>query len=319
MTLHRSPIAALLVVGISLPCSARADEDPRKAQAEPVFAEGLKLHDAGREADALAKFEKAYAIYPSPNALFQIARSEHVLGRNVDAVRHYREASRSPLLHPKNVELARGFVAELEAKLARVTLSGPAGANCTLAGVALTLPEPEPLDVEPGDVSVRCAVRGASYEGHGLAQKGQVARIEVTASQSPSASTAIEPPPAIGDRGFWTTRRTVTGVVGGTLVAVSAAVGGVFLGSREGHVGDGKDVLARTPQPCAEASSGPCRAYDEARDGASRAELGAALSFGAAAALGAATAVLVLWPESRKEARVRVLPTGRELLVIGTF
>ena len=48
--------------------------DPRKAQAEAVFSDGLKEHDAQHEDPALAKFEEAYNIYPSPNVLFNIGR-----------------------------------------------------------------------------------------------------------------------------------------------------------------------------------------------------------------------------------------------------
>jgi hypothetical protein len=308
----------LLLLGLLLMCSAaRADDDPRRKQAEPAFLEGLALHDAGREAEALGKFQKAYEIYPSPNALFQIARSEQLLGLPLDALRHYREALQSRLLHPKNLELGKGFVAELEGRLARVVIVGPAATKCRVAGADITLPLAEALDVEPGEIVASCTSGDGKQDGRATAVRGQLVRIEL---RSPTRSEALasEPPPLAPTRGFWTTRHTV-GVALGGIAVVAAGVGGVFVGSREGHVADGKDVLAATAQPCAQPGAPSCAAYDDARSGVKSAETGAVVSFGAAAALGVTALVLILWPEQQREARMRVLPLGRDLSLTGTF
>ena len=117
---------ALLCGALVLPSGpARAQEDPRKPQAETIFAEGIKLHDAGRNAEALEKYRRAYDVYPSANILFGIARLEQLLGRSLDSLRHYREALESPLLHPKNRELGKEYVAELEKQLGRFDVKAP--------------------------------------------------------------------------------------------------------------------------------------------------------------------------------------------------
>ena len=74
-------VALLASASVFVAAPASAQDDPRKAQAEALFQEGLKLHDKDREADALEKFQKAYAIYPSPNTLVSVAREEQLVGR----------------------------------------------------------------------------------------------------------------------------------------------------------------------------------------------------------------------------------------------
>ena len=90
--MRRLVLVVLSATLVSLPGVAFAQEDPRKAQAESAFAEGLKLHDANRDADALVKYRQAYSTYPTPNILFAIARMEQVLGQSVAAITHFREA-----------------------------------------------------------------------------------------------------------------------------------------------------------------------------------------------------------------------------------
>ena len=116
-------LGACLLLSTSV---ARAQDDPRKAQAEAVFAEGLKEHDAQHEEAALGKFEEAYKIYPSPNVLFNIGREEHLLGRWLEAIRNYRAALANELLNPNNVALAKTYIRELQTKLGRVEVTAPA-------------------------------------------------------------------------------------------------------------------------------------------------------------------------------------------------
>ena len=52
----------------------------------------MKLGEKGQSAESLEKFKKAYALYPSPNTLCNVARQEQLLGRKLQALRDYREA-----------------------------------------------------------------------------------------------------------------------------------------------------------------------------------------------------------------------------------
>lgn len=114
--------------------SAMAQEDPRKAQSTPIFEEGLKLADRGKNAEALAKFRESYAVYPSPNTLFNIGRTEHLLGKTVEALRDYREAVKNPILNPQMVERGKKYIAELEKVVGRVEVTGPGGQQVSVNG-----------------------------------------------------------------------------------------------------------------------------------------------------------------------------------------
>ena len=68
--------ALVLSMSLTVAGSAAAQEDPRKVQAAPFFEEGRKLAEKGQNAESLEKFKRAYAIYPGPNTLFNVARQE---------------------------------------------------------------------------------------------------------------------------------------------------------------------------------------------------------------------------------------------------
>lgn len=308
---------------LALPTLAAAQEDPRKAQAEAVFMEGVKLHDAGKDVEALAKYQKAYDIFPTVNILFGIARLEQVLGRSLDAIRHLREAMRSPLLHPANRELGKKYLVDLEGKLGRVDIKGPKGLSCTVGGHEYVLPLAEPIDVVPDTIEVVGKLGDVRYDGRATAPLGRVTDIAMKAAASPLAVPSPHPeipvePPAEPAASFWTTRHAV-GVTLGGLAVVAAGIGTGFLVARGGHVSDGKDVVAATPQPCARPSDASCNAYDDARSGFQSAGTGAAISFIASGVLLGAGAAFFFWPDAKRETSVRVVPADRGVSLVGTF
>jgi hypothetical protein len=313
----------------TLVAPARAQDNPRKAQAEPAFQEAVKLHEQKRPLEALEKFQKAYAIYPSPNTLVNIAREEQVLGRNLEALRHYREALKMPLLNPQSASVAKQYVSELEPMLGRVELRGPKGLAVTIEGHGYALPVTEPLDVEPGTVVAEGKLGDTRYQGRTVAVAGRSVALEMTAlppgsaatDHSSSGSAVFTPPPPVdGERSFWTTRRTI-GVTLGALAVVGAGAGVGFLVAREGHVSDEKDIASTSPLVCADVQSPACGDFKDAGAAKDATETGAVVSFVAAGALGIGAAALLLWPDrsSSTAARARVLPTGRGLSVVGTF
>lgn len=313
---------------------AHAQDDPRKAQAEPTFQEGVKLHEQKHPAEALEKFQKAYAIYPSPNTLVNIGREEQLLGRNLAALRHLREALRMPLLNPKSAAVAKQYVSELEAVLGRVEVKGPAGMTVTFDGQAHTLPLTDPLDFEPGTVHLDGKYGDTRYHGRTVAVAGKTVSLEMvpeppepaTASAPSSnaangtASTFTPPPPLAGETSFWTTRHTI-GVTFGALAVVSAGVGTGFLVAREGHVSDATSIASANPRACADVQSPACQSFKDANSAKSATETAAIVSFVAAGALGVGAAALLLWPETSSSVgvRARVVPTGRGVSVVGSF
>jgi hypothetical protein len=62
--------------------------------ADAAIARGVELRKAGNDLEALAEFEHAYEISPSPRACAQIGLAELALGRWVDAEAHLTKAMR---------------------------------------------------------------------------------------------------------------------------------------------------------------------------------------------------------------------------------
>ena len=291
--------AVLLGTGV-----ASADDDPRKVRAEAVFQEGVKLQSQGKSNEALAKLRQAYEIYPSPNTLGGIARVEQAMGKQVDAIWHYREAVRNPLMHPENAEYAKRAIAQLEKQLARVDVRGPSGLVVTIDAHDYTLPLVEPLDVEPNTISAKGTLAGASYEGRATAVAGSVTTLTMTVAGGgpvaapPTTSASIpftEPPPVAPDRPFWTTGR-----VAGTVMFGVGIVGlgvGIGLGASSSSAADRGDALARDlgATGCSGASPpAACRELTDARSAQDRDATGSTVALVAGGVLAAAGAVLFI-------------------------
>jgi len=292
-------------------------DDPRKAQANAVFDEGIQLHNKNLEAEALAKYEQSYAIYPSPNTLYNMAFQEKLLGNHLQAIRHFREALRNPLIAPRAAELGKKFISELEPSFARIEVSGPNRLVVSLGGEQVTLPLPEPLDVEPGKISAAGVMDGRRYEGSATVAAGQVATIELRA---PEAQRRERRETAERKEGNYWTSQHITGVALGGAAVVAAGLGLGFLAARENHVSDAKSI-ASDPTACGVQTSVACQKYLDAKDGKRNATTGEVISFVAAGAL-AVGAVVLLVPWQKKEgARVsaRLLPTGQGVLLDGAF
>lgn len=306
--------------------SAVGQEDPRKGQSTPIFEEGLKLADRGKNAEALAKFRESYAVYPSPNTLFNIGRTEHLLGKPVEALRDYREAVKNPILNPQMVERGKKYIAELEKVVGRVEVTGPGGQFVVVNGVEYILPLKAPLDVEAG----RVVVKGEGIERTADVGAGELVKVDVspeTSESAPASSSKAQgtpaplvEPPREREEGFWTTRHTL-GVVSAGLAVAGAALGTGLLLAREGHVSDAEDAVRANPGLCTVPSSAACTSYEDSKSSANAAGTGALISYIAAGAFGVG-AVVLLWPSGESKSttgQVRVTPFGTGLSFSGSF
>ena len=229
--------------------AAIAQDDPRKAQAEAVFTEGLKEHDAQHEEAALAKFQEAYKIYPSPNVLFNIGREEHLLGRWLEAIRNYRAALANELLNPNNVALAKTYIRELQTKLGRVEVTAPADAQVMVDGTAQT--GASPYDVAPGDHKITVVAKnGKKAEKSCRLEAGDALGMDVTGELGGDLAPQIENPPS-GE----TERAVIFPPPTGAIIAGGLGVVGLGLGVAFGLDATGKHssaVSAEASHPCAQ-------------------------------------------------------------------
>jgi hypothetical protein len=119
----------------SLPSSAQTE--PARVEALKRYNEGIALHDSGSEQEAYLKFAQAYAVLKTPPILFNLARTEQLTLRLVDASAHFREYIGLPeqALTPKQTrDKARAFLVELRAQLGHLALTAPVGAAITIDG-----------------------------------------------------------------------------------------------------------------------------------------------------------------------------------------
>lgn len=280
--------------------AASAEDDPRKVRAEAFFNEGVKLHTAGKNEEALAKLREAYEIFPSPNTLSGIARVEQALGRKIDALKHYREALANPLLHPQNAEYAKKAVSELEAETAHVDIKGPPGLVVQVDGKEVTLPLAQPLDTEPKTISVTGKAGDKEYVGSASCPAGKLTVIELRLVQNDVAGDTTPPPEEPSSS--WTTGKTLGLVLWGGAV-LAAGAGTYFTIAANRAASDIDDVRARTANPdgaCVGISSPDCSTRQEAADDrVMNSNLALGSFVGAGALLVGGALAFFAWPKSK--------------------
>lgn len=314
--------ALALVVSLTVASTAYA-EDPREQQAEPIYREGVRLHDKGQETEALAKFRQSYAVYPSPVALNAIARSELLLGHDLEAMRHFRQVLANPLTHPQTAQKARESVEQLEARLGRVKVQAPEGTVFLVDGERYVAPVAFAIDVKPGELRVEGTYGEARYEGSATAARGTTVALDLR--RVISAPTAVEPPPEQdGTQPFWTTGHAVgLGVAGAGVLALGAGVAFALSARSDEQKIDALQSVTANGSACAAGSTVPqcidLRSKEDAKDTHGAMARGFLVGGGLAVVTGAV--LFVVWPKSSaaRPARAMVVPmaaphaTGLEL------
>jgi len=81
----------LLLAAPAAPAPAPAADAANVAKAKELFQAGQKLYKAGKYAEAIARFEEAYAARPHPVIFFNIGKCWEQLSENAKALRAYRD------------------------------------------------------------------------------------------------------------------------------------------------------------------------------------------------------------------------------------
>jgi hypothetical protein len=130
------PTLLIALLALAVPAVALADDASR---AKELFAAGQKLYKADRYAEAIVKFEAAYAAKPHPVIYFNIARCYEQLGDAPKAIKAYKDYLRlSP--EAKDRAAVNESVAALERKvtekaIVRLTvMTDPPGARVDIDG-----------------------------------------------------------------------------------------------------------------------------------------------------------------------------------------
>jgi len=118
--------AVLILLAIS--GSARAGTGDPRAQAKADLVKGMSLLDQGEYAEALSKFEAAYALVPSPKISFNMGLALQGLARNVQALESFERFLSGATDAPRDKrDQAERYVRDLREKVASITVSTDVG------------------------------------------------------------------------------------------------------------------------------------------------------------------------------------------------
>ena len=178
----------IVLLAILAQHSSPTSDPQAKAQAQRLLTEGSGLYDKGDYADALEKFNAAYAAYPSPKLMFNIGQANRDLGRPVEALRAYERFLAGALdASPETTADARKSLAELRGKLGRIRIDcATTDAELSVDGSSVGLaPLPDPIWATPGRHQVT-----ASHQRVALA----IENVYVTAGSLHTVTLDLRPP-----------------------------------------------------------------------------------------------------------------------------
>ena len=240
---------SLILLAILAQTSPLTADPQAKAQAQALLGQGTKLYEQGDVADALEKFQAAYAAYPSPKLMFNIGQCNRDLSRPVEAVVAFEKflAGAADASHEMAAD-ARKAVAQLQKKLGRIQIDcETAGAEVSVDGrnVGLT-PLPEPIWATPGrhQVTAKHASAAPGIEDVDVAaglvstMTMRLRSLEVpVAAAAPKVAPGFDvqaaPPPGGASEGWWLGRKWTWVAAGSTvLLAAGAITAGVLMQSK---------------------------------------------------------------------------------------
>jgi hypothetical protein len=145
------------------PPSPPAVQEDELARAKVHFQQGVALYNDGNFGAALAEFDEAYRLHPTPGVLYNIGLTQKSLFRYSEAIdsleRYLRDSTG---LAPERRAEVQQLVNEMKALLADVTVEvTPPGANITVDGrTAGQAPLAKPLGLAAGSHTIEASADG---------------------------------------------------------------------------------------------------------------------------------------------------------------
>jgi tetratricopeptide (TPR) repeat protein len=225
-------LACAVALG-SVPAAAQDDGDADMQEARSLFVAGVAAVDAGRWADAIRSFSRAYELSGRPIALYNVAFALRALGRHVEARDAFERLLRlhGPDLDDTRRRESEGFLREERARVATLQLVGLShdlryGVRLDGDGVEDDGDRPLSLEVDPGDHALVVGADGfEDFLWEGDVGDGQRLEVRVTLEAIPVVSGGgggdEDDGGILSSPVFW--------IVAGVLVAGGAAVAGYVL------------------------------------------------------------------------------------------
>ncbi len=296
--------------------------------AEALFTEGRRLLDEGKYDEACAKFAESQRLDPGTGTLLNLANCYEQAGRFATAWATWKEAASAArdAGQTDREQLARGKAAELEGKLARLTIDVPEEAR--VPGLVIRRDGEElpsaiwgtPLPVDAGTREIE-----ASAEGYiafstevsvtdGAAQNVAIPRLEVDPNYEKEPGPTPAPTPADQGKNPGQTQRIVGYVVGG-LGIVGIGLGTYFGIDAINQYNDAKD----SGQCNSDATSCTRTGYDDIESArASGTASSVAIGVGAAALVGGFVLVITA-PKTSTQVALSPRYDGGGVVLRGKF
>lgn len=311
-------IASLLVAG-------RIGATPAREAQDLVVDDAVSKMKAGDLEAARHKLQMALMVEVTPRRLYHLALVEREMGHRATALRVARRFEAHPDVDPRRrAAFEKGFMEELIASTARVTVEAPRGGVVEVDDYAGEAPLPIAIDVEPGERIIRLKVDGREVDARGLSLKAGDS-VHVVLHPRDARAEAAAPAPSSDPSTARERARTAdsyrpvagyvvpSAMLGAAAVALGFGVG-YAVASNRAH----DEAEALGPGTCVDPSSPQCaaqRARVARVNTLGDTSVGLYVASGALAA-GAIVSFLV-WPSSRRDLRITASPTG--LGVSGRF
>ena len=307
--------ARTLVAGLALliPSAAMAQEPPvvdSAAEARQQYTQGTQAFQAKRYEEAALHFEAAASFRTNAVALYTAALAWDLATRPERAADAYGRALAVGGLEPKQGNLAKDRVAQLEKTLGTVVVTAPEGWRVQLDTFTEVL-APARLHGATGVRSLSIRAPGKPIERRDVnLEASKISNLEL--KEEPKVVPKVDPepvkpppivvPPPPRQETYWITRRVIgVGVAG---VGLAALGSGIILGLQANSAKDAYDV-------------GPTR---ESFDHASSLQTWTNVSLVAGGVLIAGGIALVVIPDKDEgQGRMRASLTPGGAVVSGTF
>lgn len=315
----KNTTAALFAAATVLVAPMAHADTPAETEAKARFEEGNKAWGAGKHEEARLKYVQAYAVLKFPGVLFNLARAEMTVGRDVEAYKLFRDFLKMPQTDLDRSMLARKYYGELAKKVSLVTVSAttPKGTKVIIDGVdSGETPLAEPIVVAAGTHDIVLRYADKEKKSPVSCPLSQTVTVELEVKDDKGPGPITPPPGEKGTNPSW----VPTLVLGGVGVA-GLVVGGV-MGALSSSQNDELKSLSAT-SPCRTGSGVACSELEDKASSASGLGTGAVIGYvGGGVFLGAAIVTAVVmkpWQARVKETKVQFVPGFGGGALMGTF
>jgi hypothetical protein len=247
-------VVTLALLSVLAQAGTQTADPGAKAKAQALLREGAQLYQDHAFAEALEKFDQAYAVFPSPKLLYNIGQASRELGRPADAVDAFEKfLAQAPDASPELIAEAKQSVAELSPKLGKLFI------NCNVSGAEISVdgknmgktPLVDSIRVSPGNHQVTAthptampvvqtvlvaagAMQTLAIRLRSLAESPAVGQVaDTTATPTLGLQAAPAPTELTEDRGWWLGRKWTWVAAGTTVVFLgTATIAGLSMQSK---------------------------------------------------------------------------------------